>query len=124
MSEKCYNQNEIMYFFIFFFFFWSICLFLGPHLQHMEVPRLGVDSSYSCWPTPDLSHVCDLHHNSWECQIFNPLSKARDPTCILLDISQICFHRATMGTPGVFPFLDVIRSVLATVFLGCLKRRL
>ena len=36
-----------------------ICLFvclsfviLGPHPQHMEVPRLGVELSYSCQPTP------------------------------------------------------------------------
>ena len=27
--------------FFFFFFFWSF-VFLGPHLQHMEGPRLGV----------------------------------------------------------------------------------
>ena len=26
----------------------------------------------------DLSHVCNLHHTSWQCQILNPLSKARD----------------------------------------------
>ena len=26
----------------------------------------------------DLSHVCNLHHSSWQCQILNPLSKARD----------------------------------------------
>ena len=26
----------------FFFFFFVFLLFLGPHLQHMEVPRLGV----------------------------------------------------------------------------------
>ena len=26
---------------VFFFFFWS---FLGPHLRHMEVTRLGVES--------------------------------------------------------------------------------
>ena len=26
-----------------FFFFWSFCL-LGPHQQHLEVPRLGVES--------------------------------------------------------------------------------
>ena len=29
---------------LFFFFFWSFLSFLGPHLQHMEVPRLGVES--------------------------------------------------------------------------------
>ena len=33
--------------FFFFFFF-----FLGLHVQHMEVPRLGVNQSYNCWPTP------------------------------------------------------------------------
>ena len=27
----------------FFFFFWSF-VFLGPHLWHMEVPRLGVET--------------------------------------------------------------------------------
>ena len=26
--------------------------FLGPHLWHMEVPRLGSNQSYSCQPTP------------------------------------------------------------------------
>ena len=26
--------------------------FLGPYPWHMEVPRLGSNQSYSCWPTP------------------------------------------------------------------------
>ena len=30
----------------------QLFFFLGPHLQHMKVPRLGVGSSCSCWPTP------------------------------------------------------------------------
>ena len=30
----------------------SSFFFLGLHLQHMEVPRLGVNQSYSCQPTP------------------------------------------------------------------------
>ena len=48
-------------FFLSFFFF-----FLGPHLQHMEVPRLGVKSEIqllaytTATTTQDLSHVCDL----------------------------------------------------------------
>ena len=29
-----------------------IIIFLVPHLRHMEVPRLGVKWSCSCWPTP------------------------------------------------------------------------
>ena len=32
---------QCVYIYIYFFFFG---LFLGPHLQHMEVPRLGVQS--------------------------------------------------------------------------------
>ena len=42
--------------------------------------------------TPDLSCTCDLHHCSQQCQILNPLNKARDQTCILMHTSQICFH--------------------------------
>ena len=42
--------------------------------------------------TPDLSRVCDLHHSSWQRRILNPRSKARDPTCVLMDTSQIRFH--------------------------------
>ena len=34
-----------------FFLFVCFC-FLGPYPQHMEVPRLGSNWSYSCWPRP------------------------------------------------------------------------
>ena len=36
-------------------FYWLIdwlIVFLGPHSQHMEIPRLGLNWSYSCWPVP------------------------------------------------------------------------
>ena len=64
----------------------------------MEVPRLGVESELqllayaTATETQDLSHTCDLHHSSWQCQIANPLSEARDRTYILMDTSQIRFH--------------------------------
>ena len=63
----------------FFFLF-----FLGPYLQHMEVPRLGVKlelqlpiytTATAMW---DLSPDCSLHHSSQKHQILNPLSQARD----------------------------------------------
>ena len=38
------------------------------------------------------------HHSSWQCQILNSLSEARDRTHILMDTSQTCFHWATMVT--------------------------
>ena len=37
-----------------------------------------------------LSCTFDLHQNSWQCQILNPLNEARDQTHILMDPSQVC----------------------------------
>ena len=83
---------------LFFFFF-----LLGPHLLHMEVLRLGVESELQLPATAtamqDPSCVCDLHHSSWQHWIPDSLSKARDRTCILMDTSQIHFCCATTGTP-------------------------
>ena len=70
--------------------------FLGPHPWHMEVPRLGVESdpqpqAYArATAMPDPSCLCDLHHSSPQHRILNPLSKARDQTCILMGTSQVC----------------------------------
>ena len=55
----------------------------------MEVPRLGVESELQLLAyttvraTPDLSHICDLCCSLQPCEILNPLSEARDRTCIL-----------------------------------------
>ena len=84
--------------FLFNFFF-----FLQP--WHLEVPRLGVELELqllaytTATATPDLSHVCDLHHSSWQHWILNPLSKARDQTRHLMVPSWIRFCCGTMGTP-------------------------
>ena len=57
----------------------------------MEGPRLGVKLELqllayaTATGTQDPSHVCDLHHSSWQCQILNPLSEAGDRTRILTD---------------------------------------
>ena len=72
-----------------------------PHPQHMEVLRLGVESELYllAHTTAELSLICKLYHSSWQRQILNPLSKAKDRTCVLMDASQICFHWATTETP-------------------------
>ena len=63
----------------------------------MEVPKLGVELELqllaytTAAATRDLSCICDLHHSSWQCWILNPLSKARDRTCILMDTSWVCY---------------------------------
>ena len=86
---------------------WSFIYFLGPHLRHIEVLRLGIQSELQllaytiATATPDPSHVCDLHHSSLQCWFLNPLSEARDQTSNLMVLSWICFHCAAMVTPHV-----------------------
>ena len=70
----------------------------------MEVPGLGTESQLqllaytTATATPDPSHVCNLHHNSWQCWILNPLSEARDQTHNNLVPSHICYQCTLMGT--------------------------
>ena len=47
----------------------------------------------------DLTHVYDLHHNSWHHWILNPLSEARDQIRVLTDTSRVHFHCTIAGTP-------------------------
>ena len=62
-----------------------------PHLQHMEVARLGVESELqlqvyvTATATADLSCIFDIHHNLQQRWILNPRSEDRDQTCILTD---------------------------------------
>ena len=62
----------------------------------MEAPRLGgvelelqLPAYTTATATPDLNHVCDLHHSSREHWILNPLNEARDRTHVLMDTSRI-----------------------------------
>ena len=76
-----------------FFSFFFLSFFLGPHLWHKEAPRQAVKSelqlSANTTATPDLSRVCEEHHGSWQCRILNPMSEARDQTCILMNTSWV-----------------------------------
>uniref|UniRef100_A0A8C3WB74 RAB36, member RAS onco family n=1 Tax=Catagonus wagneri TaxID=51154 RepID=A0A8C3WB74_9CETA len=38
---------------------------------------------------PNPSHLCNLHHSSWQRCILSPLSEAGDHTCILMDTSRV-----------------------------------
>ena len=100
-DSRCFlHETALCYF---FFFCLLSFLFLGLHLQHKEVPRLGssrsCSHSYVAIATWDLHRIFDLHHSSWQWWILNPLSKARDRIHIHVDTSLIHFHWATMGTP-------------------------
>ena len=56
--------------------------------------RLGVElelqlpATATATAIPDLSHICNLHYS----RILNPLNKARDRTCILVDISWVHYR--------------------------------
>ena len=105
LEEK--KKGLLINFLSFFSFFFG---FLGPHLRHMEVARLEVKlelqlpTTATATATWDPICICNLHHTSWQRWIPNPLSKARDWTCILMNTSQICFHWATIGPPPLIYF--------------------
>ena len=95
-------------FFLIFYFLFSFFVLLGLHPQHMELPRLGVSlelqlpaytTATAAW---DLSHICDLYHNSWQHGILSPLCLTRARTLILMNTSQIGYRSATTGTPFFF----------------------
>ena len=84
------NKNYmIIYLFVY--------LFLGPHLQHMEVPRLGVKSKLqllactTAMQDPTCSATCTTTH-------VNIRSLTTDPTLILMDPCKVRFHWARTGT--------------------------
>ena len=92
-----------------------VCLFFvfssfGPRLQHMEVPKLGLElelqlpayttATAAATAMPDPSRACDLHHSSRQCWILNPLSRARDRTHVLMDTNHVHYLRATPELPG------------------------
>ena len=89
------------FFLLLFFFFFP---FLGPHSWHMEVPSIGVESDLqlltctTATATQDLSRAHN-HHSSWQQQILNPLSEARNRTCNLMVPGQMLFHCTTTRTP-------------------------
>ena len=85
VSVLCHLRSTSVLAFIFFF------CFLGPHLQNVEVPRLGVESELqllaytTATATPHPSLVRDLCCSSQQCRILNWLNEARDRTRTLMD---------------------------------------
>ena len=87
------------------FFFLSFCHFLGPLLQHMEVPRLGPNQSYSHRPTPEPQQrkiqassatYTTVHGNARS--LTHWARKGIEPTTSWL-LVRFVNHWATTGTP-------------------------
>ena len=81
----------------------------------MEVSRPEVKSELQLPATStatvmqDLSHFCDLHHSSQQCQILNPLSEAKDRTCNLM-----------VGFISTLPLWELQEQTFFTNFGFCL----
>ena len=106
-SPRCWRRRKGIGMFIVQVCFCFCFVFLGLHPRHVEVPSLEVKlelqlpAYITTMATPDPSCICDLCPSSWQCWILNPLSEARDRTCIFMDTSRIHFCWATKGTPGL-----------------------
>ena len=77
---------------IFAFKIYSLSFFfLGLHLGvEQELQLLAYTAYTAATATAGPSGICDLHDSLQHCGIFNPLSEARDQTCILMDTSRVC----------------------------------
>ena len=125
---ECLDNSYSIQNFILFQFYFLTFVFLGPHLQHMEVPRLGAESELlppayaTATATPDPSHVYDLRNSSWQHWILNPLSEARDRTRSLMVPSRIHFRCATTGTPP-FKILKCTSPLMVREDIQCMFDR-
>ena len=98
-------------------------LFLGPQLQHMEVPRLGLKSELqlltytTATAMPDPNHFCDLSLSSKQRCILNPLSKARDQSTSSWILVRFIFIELQWDLHcGTWFFLFIIGSSLPILF--------
>ena len=88
------SQFKCIFFRPTFFFIFIFCLFRATPMAYAGTQARGsieavATGLHHSLVMPDPSHIGNLRHSSWQLGILNPLSKARDRTCILMDTSQI-----------------------------------
>ena len=72
--------------------FFSFFFRATPAAYGSSRARSGTCLCHSPTASWALSCICELHRSSWQCQIFNPLSKARDQTHILYWVLNLLSH--------------------------------
>ena len=77
-TEAQGNSSNLQFCFCFYFLF---CCFLGIHMWHREVPRVGGKLELQCQPT----------EQPQQSQTLNPLIKAMDRTCVLVVTSGVLY---------------------------------
>ena len=109
--------------FIYIYIYIYIFSFLEPYLWHVEVPRIGGESELqlpvytTATATPDPNCICDICHSSPRCWILNPLSKARDQTCILTDASWILNPLSHNGNSSSYNFKFLFLFIMSKFYL-------
>ena len=93
----------------------SLFVFLGPYPWHRPYPYqaggwIGATAASLCHNHSNARSEPHLQHTPQpqQCRILNPLSKAGDRTCVLMDTSLIRFHWTMVGTPQTFLSLSYI----------------
>ena len=92
--------NFNFYLFIFIFNFFVFCLFRATPMVYGGSQARGLigataASLHHSHAMQDSGQICNLHCSSRQHWILNPLSRARDQTHILMEMSQIHFCCAT-----------------------------
>ena len=115
-------------------------VFLGPHLKHVEVPRLGVrlelqvPAYATATASQEPSHVCNLHHSSQQCRILTHWVKpgiepksswiligfvSTEPRLELLPFSFL-FHQPRINICLLLPVFSVVSLISVLPFLWVL----
>ena len=94
-----------MYFYLFIYF----CV-LGPHVQYMEVPRLGVESELQPQQR-GIRAASGTYTTGHGSQILNPLSEARDRTCVLMDASWFIITKPPWELHVSFTYYRVLKKM-------------
>ena len=88
-----YNAMRVSFLFIYIYvFIYLFLLFRAAPMadgssQARGTTELQLPANAPATVMQDPSLICELHHNSWQSQTLNPLSRARDQTGILMDSS-------------------------------------
>ena len=84
LGQSFYYLFILIFFIFYFLLFRAITVVYGGSQTRGRIGAVATGLRHS-HRMRDPSHVCDLHHSSWQCWILNALSKARDQAHILMD---------------------------------------